>query len=656
MSKSGLMVRPRFGLSLASALAASLALAGPGYGITTTWNQLVDGNFLDAGNWDNGLPGAADSANFNNEFTGTVEFSSTYTTQDLFLQNTSGVITLDVDPDDNGNIYTATRFVIVGASAGQTNHLIQTSGEIVTGIFFLGNADGSDGNQAEITGPNTILRGTGGASGTVSDIRVGSNGGDNSSLTISNGATVESSTTTIIGLQGANNGQLIVTDPGTSFSTNSLQLGDNTTPLGPQTNNNASFLNGATATVNRFIVGVTAPSPNNTLTVSGPGTVVTLDLAGRDSDIGRSSTGNSLIINNGGRIDGGAQFVVGREASSTGNLVSVTGGGQLIGTSIEVLRGNLLVDGGSVEFTELFDNDPLVNAFVSGELLAKESGDSQVEFKSGSIVTVAATVTNGSPFSIGDGVGSAATYQMKPSQNGGNGTHTFTDGLFLNSNAVLSGSGDIVANVSAAAGASVDIGTSPGLITVTGNWDNTGVTITAGLDDLSASQDPGVDFDQLDITGAFTHGGGVVIDVSDLVLPGTATSIKVLGWTSQVGSSATTSVSFTGGGALAYSFLANGLFVDIPAGGIEGDLNGDGFVGIADLNIVLGAWNQNVPPGDPLADPSGDGFVGIADLNVVLGNWNAGTPPTDAAAVPEPVSAVVFTALGLMAMSRRRTV
>ena len=60
---------------------------------------------------------------------------------------------------------------------------------------------------------------------------------------------------------------------------------------------------------------------------------------------------------------------------------------------------------------------------------------------------------------------------------------------------------------------------------------------------------------------------------------------------------------------------------------IMGDLDSDGFVGINDLNIVLGNWNLNVPPGDPLADPSGDGFVGIDDLNIVLGNWNAGTPP-----------------------------
>lgn len=71
------------------------------------------------------------------------------------------------------------------------------------------------------------------------------------------------------------------------------------------------------------------------------------------------------------------------------------------------------------------------------------------------------------------------------------------------------------------------------------------------------------------------------------------------------------------------------------------DLNGDGFVGIDDLNIVLGNWNQNVPPANPLADPSGDGFVGIDDLNEVLGNWNVGTPPVLTNSIPEPTTSVI---------------
>jgi Bacterial pre-peptidase C-terminal domain len=65
----------------------------------------------------------------------------------------------------------------------------------------------------------------------------------------------------------------------------------------------------------------------------------------------------------------------------------------------------------------------------------------------------------------------------------------------------------------------------------------------------------------------------------------------------------------------------------LPEPVVEGDLTDDGFVGIADLNLVLGNWNTD-GSGDTRSDPTGDGFVGIGDLNLVLGNWNTGTPPT----------------------------
>ncbi len=60
---------------------------------------------------------------------------------------------------------------------------------------------------------------------------------------------------------------------------------------------------------------------------------------------------------------------------------------------------------------------------------------------------------------------------------------------------------------------------------------------------------------------------------------------------------------------------------------ISGDLNGDSFVGIDDLIIVLVNWSRQVTPGDLIhGDANGDGFVGVDDLNVLLSNWNVGYP------------------------------
>ncbi len=108
--------------------------------------------------------------------------------------------------------------------------------------------------------------------------------------------------------------------------------------------------------------------------------------------------------------------------------------------------------------------------------------------------------------------------------------------------------------------------------------------------------------------------------------------------------------------------INNGAFDLRPTTGgepIVGDLDSDGFVGIQDLNIVLGVWNQLVEAGNPLAgDPTGDGFVGIEDLNTILGNWNAGTPPppgaTPGAVVPEPGGLAILSMAGLSLVHRRR--
>lgn len=49
----------------------------------------------------------------------------------------------------------------------------------------------------------------------------------------------------------------------------------------------------------------------------------------------------------------------------------------------------------------------------------------------------------------------------------------------------------------------------------------------------------------------------------------------------------------------------------------DGDVNGDGSVNLADLNLVLANFGATTPNGDA----NGDGVVNLADLNLVLANF-----------------------------------
>jgi hypothetical protein len=224
-------------------------------------------------------------------------------------------------------------------------------------------------------------------------------------------------------------------------------------------------------------------------------------------------------------------------------------------------RGTATITNGTINLSQYFS--VMNNAYVGGTLVANVGSSSVVNFNSGKIQAVGADVNNGSVFNVGNGSGASATYQMIKDTNGQKGTHAFANGLFLNSNAVLAGSGNIVGNVAAAAGAQVNVGASPGLINVNGTWNNTGVSVALEVDNLATLPAlPGVGYDLLDVAGAFTHGGTVAINVADFV-PGSGHvgDFKLIGWTSEVGSSASTAVSFIGGPALTYQFRADGLYL-----------------------------------------------------------------------------------------------
>ena len=221
----------------------------------------------------------------------------------------------------------------------------------------------------------------------------------------------------------------------------------------------------------------------------------------------------------------------------------------------------MTITNGTLSLTQFIGGTPPTSQ--GGALVANTGASGTIAFNSGTVEAVGADINNGSAFTVGNGGGTSATYRMLKTTAGANGTHSFANGLSLSSNAILSGNGNIVGNVSGAAGAQVNVGLSPGVINTTGAWNNTALQVGLEVGNLAVLPGlPGFGWDLLDVTGAFTHGGTVNINVAGYS-PGSGfvKDVKLVGWTSQVGSSASTAVAFVGGPALPFQFRADGLYL-----------------------------------------------------------------------------------------------
>ena len=191
---------------------------------------------------------------------------------------------------------------------------------------------------------------------------------------------------------------------------------------------------------------------------------------------------------------------------------------------------------------------------------------------------------------------------------------------------------------------------------------------------IDATAVPGVDHDQLDITGQVTLDG--TLDVA-LLNPGTrpllGTEFQVMLFADRGGSM----FSDIQGTLIDTDYALAPLFTDtnlVIRASIPGDLNLDNRVSVADLSAF--ALNFNTAPGFhdeamglsswQLGDFNGDGVVGVSDLSLLALNFGfdlgAGDPATglsleeaarlagiDVALVPEP-GAVAVTVFGVFGM------
>ena len=192
----------------------------------------------------------------------------------------------------------------------------------------------------------------------------------------------------------------------------------------------------------------------------------------------------------------------------------------------------------------------------------------------------------------------------------------------------------------------VGSGSTAGLLA--GSYTQTDGTLAVAFDSVPITPDPAVT-----AVGVADLGGTLSLSLDAAFVLTAGDSFQILAAASIVGAFDTVELPVVAGLSLGVQYGPDNVTV---VAGLIGDLDLDGFVGITDLNVVLGNWNQNVPADVWLrGDPTGDGFVGIEDLNIVLGNWNAGTPPPAEALalVPEPCSSGLL-AIGIVGLACRR--
>ena len=351
-----------------------------------------------------------------------------------------------------------------------------------------------------------------------------------------------------------------------------------------------------------------------------------------------SGDSGALEIRNGGSLSAGDVVRIGR--AGTGSLTLEDGGAVTITAEVIVAShgtgGTYTQNGGTATIAALLlGNQPGSQGLAEikgGELNCPDKLVVGEDVGGGTLVQTGGAVTVPRAI-LGELEGSSGKYEIR------GGSLQVTDRIQVGAG----GSGELLLAGSGATSISVGDYRQNSQATLTALIDAAGITpIQVAVGDAAFAEGALLDVAFADGTSAYA---------------GTWTLLEVLGETALLDGTLafaeTVDTDLSDGTGWSMNFDTVEMMLSVTyadGGGIEGDLDGDGFVGSSDLDIVRGNWGSSVTAGDLLSgDPSGDGMVGSADLDIIRGNWGA----TSSAAVPEP-GLIALLLLGLATLSMRR--
>ena len=387
--------------------------------------------------------------------------------------------------------------------------------------------------------------------------------------------------------------------------------------------------------------GYIAPFPGATgsATVTGPGSIWsnssdlrvggTNDLPGgmgslQIHDGGEVAVGNTLTIYHTGSVllDGGILSVGSIDTANLANLDFVAGTFNLTSDNLTIGAAGLFGDDLNITSQKTINVTNLTTIEAGSDLIVLHGGG----FSSGGLTNLGSLTAFDSFSTTGTGLHNLGTAVFIDTIIGGPVNNPTGSNINVIDNVtftgLVSGGGGIFGSGTADFQGGFAPGDSPALVTVEGSA-NLGASNTLFMEigGLLA----GTEFDVVDIAGSLTAGGILDIALINAFAPSAGDVFDLLNFGSILGNFSAINLPTLGGNL---DWDTSNLLVDgtlsVFSTTLIGDLNGDGFVGLDDLDIILGNWNLNVPPGDPLADVSGpggvpDGFVGLDDLDV--GTW-----------------------------------
>ncbi|MFG0256484.1 MAG: hypothetical protein ACF8GE_01115 [Phycisphaerales bacterium JB043] len=549
---------------------AALVLVPPAHAATISWNQPLGGDLNVGTNWLGGaMPGATDSALFDLSSVGYLVTSSSVNFMERLLigSDTVSMNFLSVGLGLTLSDSMANPSIAIGLAPGDFA-LVGLSGGILDGEYV---SLAMDPNSSA----TVLVQGSGTEFFVNDDTAIGYAG--TGVLDISNQGEADFGST-FLGFLPGSSGTVVASDNATIWG-NAFSL-----RVGQEGSGEFTITGGADADAGRIDLAYeTGSSAVGTLTNIGSTLVSQTWL-----NVGRSGTA-SLTISNGARVE-----------SDTGGI-----GTQPTGV------GDVLIQG----LTSIWKTTDSLDVGVGGQ--------GTLELQSSGSIEVGSLTVGGLS---GDGhliVNSSFVTSTQPVRvavdSGSSGTISLDTGLILApsvtnfSTGTIEGTGTLTGDLSSVG--LIAPGKPVGTLIVQGD-----LFLPAGLG--SGSIDISMDLsgnDLIDVVGATTLGGTLILDVLSPLVPTVGTTYTII--ESNTGISGTFDTITTFGLdpslELDVEYTSTTVLVHVVDATIPGDLNGDGFVNGADLGLFLGAWGTS----DPNADLDGSGNVDGADLGILLGNW-----------------------------------